>query len=390
MEIDFLVRWLAPKIDGVGDYTRHIASSLRNSGVDARLFTSIIQGCEGEVENVQNEVVLRVINQWQPKAIVKALKAVSGLKPDWLCFQYVPQMYGRWGIALQVPNILLELKREFRVKVAVTFHEFISGWGLNPKDLFLAAVTRLQTRRMLSLIDLAITTCSCYKNILSRLAPRSLTVVNIPVGANIEPVDIPLAGLEVFRNKFFPKHAKILALFSKLSPSRNFSLAVRALQRARQQDLDARLHLIGSVESSNPGLFNELIKLAEKLGIRQYITSTGELSSEDISIHLKMADVFIFPQCDGISTRNTTVMAALAHGLPVVSFMPRPGNFDGFNIPACILVDRNNEEGFIQAAVECLKKSDNSFMARQANIDYYYKNFSWRIIAEQYLKVMKA
>lgn len=384
MKLDFLVRWLPPKIDGVGDYTWNLASRLHKLGVDVRVFTS--------TDNkgiVQNEWIFPIIHQWQPRAIVRALKTVSGHKPDWFCFQYVPQMYGRWGIAWEVADILQELKKEFSSKVAVVFHEFISSWGLNPKDLFLATVTRLQTRRMLSVIDLAITTCNRYKDALLRLAPKPLAVVNIPVGANIEPVDITPEELRSIRNKIFPEQAKIFGLFSRLSPGRNFPLAVWTLERARKLGLDAHLHLIGNIEPYNPVLFNDLMKLAQELRVKPYITTTGELSREDISIHLKMVDVFIFPQCDGISTRNTTLMSALGHGLPVVSFQPQPGNFDGFNIPCGVLVDRNDEEGFIWAAIECLKNSYNLSVAAQENIDYFYRHFSWQIIAKQYLEALK-
>lgn len=381
MKIDILVRWLPSRIDSVGNYTWNLANALRQSGVDIRLFAS------AEEQNykvlAQNEWIFPIIKQWRPRTVVQALKTVTGNTPDWFCFQYVPQMYGHWGICWQVADILWALKKEFRCKIAVTFHEFISSWGLNPKDLFLATITRLQTRRMLSVTDLAITTCGRYRDYLQHISPRSLAVQVIPVGACIEPINISPEAKASFRKQRFPSTAKILGLFSRLSAFRNSPLAVRALQRARQQGLDAWL-FIGDVES-NSKLFKDLIQLADKLGVKSYIV----LSRENLSIALKMVDVFLFPQIDGISTRNTTLMAAMAHGLPVLSFKPQSGNFNGFNIPCGILVDNSDEEGFIQAAVECLNKSDDLSQASQANSDYYYQHFSWPVIAKQYMKVLQ-
>ncbi len=387
MKISFLVRWLPPKIDGVGSYTWNLANALRACGVDVCLFTSQDQGCKGLV---QNEWVFPVIKQWQPKQVIKALKNVTVSAPDWFCFQYVPQMYGRWGICWQVTDIIRSLKKEFRSNIAVTFHEFVYNWSLNPKDLFLGIVSRLQTKRMLLAADLAITTCSRYKNYLQSISPCSLRVEVIPVGACVEPNGISREALAAFRSQRFPATAKILGLFSRLAPSRNFPLAVRILQKARQQGLDAWLFLIGRVESSNPKLFEDLMDLADKLKVKSYIVTSGELHKDDLSIQLKMVDVFIFPQSDGISSRNTTLMAAMAHGLPIVSFKPQPGNFDNFYIPCCVLTDRLDEEGFIQAALQYLRRSDSLSEAASANIDYYYNNFSWPVIAKKYLEVLGA
>ncbi len=52
---------------------------------------------------------------------------------------------------------------------------------------------------------------------------------------------------------------------------------------------------------------------------RHLVTATGDLAPEAISRHLQTCDVLVQPYPDGISTRRTTAMAALAHGIPLVS-----------------------------------------------------------------------
>lgn len=386
MQIDFLVRWLPPRIDGVGDYTWNLVCALRKLGIGMRLFTSEEQASKNLA---QNEWIFPIIRHWHPRQVVRALKKIIPNKPDWFCFQYVPQMYGRWGICWQVADILRALKNEFRCKAAVTLHEFISERGISLKDIFLASALHLQAKRILSAADLVITTCSRYEDTLRSLAPHPLPVATIPVGSNIEPAVITPEELIERRKEIFPERAKVFGLFGRLCPARNFPFAVRTLQMARQQGLDAWLYLIGRVESSNPKLFKEVMQLADKLGVKSYIATTGELSKEDLSIRLRMVDVFIFPQSDGISTRNTALMAALAFGLPVVSFKPQPGNFDNFHIPCGVLVDRGNERGFIEAAVSYLKESDSLSKAALANSDYYSRHFSWPIIAKEYIKAME-
>jgi glycosyltransferase involved in cell wall biosynthesis len=49
------------------------------------------------------------------------------------------------------------------------------------------------------------------------------------------------------------------------------------------------------------------------------VHGTGTLSSDDVSRHLNACDVMVQPYPDGVSTRRTTAMAALAHGRPLAT-----------------------------------------------------------------------
>jgi glycosyltransferase involved in cell wall biosynthesis len=53
------------------------------------------------------------------------------------------------------------------------------------------------------------------------------------------------------------------------------------------------------------------------------VQATGELSAASLSRHLQTCDVLLQPYVDGASTRRTTLMAALAHGLPIVTTVGR-------------------------------------------------------------------
>jgi glycosyltransferase involved in cell wall biosynthesis len=49
------------------------------------------------------------------------------------------------------------------------------------------------------------------------------------------------------------------------------------------------------------------------------VHATGYLSASDLSRHVSACDVLVQPYPDGVTTRRTTVMVALAHGVPVVT-----------------------------------------------------------------------
>ncbi len=383
MNVAFFVRSAPPVIDGVGEYTWHLASSLRHMGVDARIYTDLDQFAAREMA----DWVYPVIPSWTGRSVVETLIKYSNLPLDWGCFQYVPQMYGRRGICWGASEIPSALRQKIKCRVATTFHEFIPGWKLNPKGAFLSTVMRLQTRRALAGCDLAITTCSRYVHDLQTISSVRLPVLMIPVGANISPVEVSQRRLEEFRQQHQLHGARVFGVFGRLAPFRNYPSAIRVLDRAIKNGINARLMLIGCVESSNPALFHELLQLARGLGVDKQLIVTGDLSAEEVSLHLQLVDVFLFPLCDGLSTRNTTVMTAMAHGLPIIFHTPRPGNYDGYRVPFGRSVPIGDEEGFIQSAVYFLKEyAHDSIVKRQANKDYFEKHFSWSSISRQYLE----
>jgi glycosyltransferase involved in cell wall biosynthesis len=53
--------------------------------------------------------------------------------------------------------------------------------------------------------------------------------------------------------------------------------------------------------------------------LRERISGTGTLEPRAVSHHLAACDVMLQPYPDGVSSRRTSVMAALAHGRPVVT-----------------------------------------------------------------------
>ena len=49
------------------------------------------------------------------------------------------------------------------------------------------------------------------------------------------------------------------------------------------------------------------------------VHATGSLSADDLSHHLLACDLMLQPYIDGVSSRRTSTMTALAHGVPVVT-----------------------------------------------------------------------
>ena len=94
-------------------------------------------------------------------------------------------------------------------------------------------------------------------------------------------------------------------------------------------------------------------------------------------------DIFLFPQMAGVSTRNTSVMTALAHGKPIVTYLSKREKLGGYTIPESIFIPENDQEQFIKSAAEYLHETRQDAHST-ANADYYRKHFSWPAAARQY------
>ncbi len=376
MKIAFLTKSVPPVIEGIGEYTFNLAAEFIAQGMDARLYTS-------EGQNQTAPWVYPVISKWEPKTVKQALEAFD---PDWVSLQYVPQLYQRNGFCWAVASIPGYLKKQSRCKTSVTLHEFQTAFGFSPKKFIRACWLRLQTARILNGCDSAVLTCDSYKNILER-AGQVNSLANIPVGATIMPHAFSNAEIEALKSKYQLGSCKVLGFLGRLASFRRLDAAIRILGEAKKKGIRAKLLLIGAVKSSNPSLYKELEDLAKSLGVLEDIVETKELPPEGVSGCLQCADIFLFPQQDGISTRNTTVMNALAHGLPILAYEPSAGNFDGYELPYGTLVKQGDEAGFILAALRLLQKNAD-FEAGAKQKLYFAEHFSWRRIALAYQKAL--
>lgn len=377
MKILFLVPVVPPVINGIGEYTLHLVRGLRDAGADAHIITS-----EGQAR--LEPWIHPVITEWNAESIAER---IAPLTPDWISLQYVPQLYHPKGLCWKVSGIPAGLKRKLKCRTSVTFHEFICGAKGSLKNSILAFMLNLQTKRLLSGCDFAVTTCESYREMLSRFSKTPVHM--IPVGANILPH--PFSG-EVLASKknLLPKGpTAVFSVFGRLSTFRDHTLALNILDRARNEGISASLILIGCMRSSSPEIFKHLMKEAQRKNLTDQILETGEISAEEASLFLTLSDVFLFPQTDGISTRNTTVMSAMAHGLPIVSYVPSPGNFEDKPIPYAALVPQGDTGAFIEKALHfAVKKTDDTKSLEQTA--YYQSHFSWNSIAMKYLNLLKA
>jgi glycosyltransferase involved in cell wall biosynthesis len=167
----------------------------------------------------------------------------------------------------------------------------------------------------------------------------------------------------------------------------NYELALRTAFHLREKGYKVVLKCIGDIEGANPAYFAKLRALADELRLNGCVTWTRYCAAEEVSAFLSAADVFLFTQITGPTMRSTALMAALAHGLPVVAT-------HGTDTDKYLL-----ESGAIQfvpadAPEQAMSKIELLLTDRQRRREWakkarelYDTKFSWAKIAAQYNEI---
>jgi len=85
--------------------------------------------------------------------------------------------------------------------------------------------------------------------------------------------------------------------------------------------------------------------------LQDRVFGVGALAADELSAHLLACDLMVQPYVDGASTRRSTLMAALAHGVPVVTTVGPLSEPFWISSPAVSAVAAGDVEGLIHAAV---------------------------------------
>lgn len=80
---------------------------------------------------------------------------------------------------------------------------------------------------------------------------------------------------------------------------------------------------VGSSDPTNVAYLKKVEGLIEELGLTDRVIWTGYTPQPEVSANLLASDICVLPYRDGASFRRGSFMAALAHGLPIVSTRPR-------------------------------------------------------------------
>lgn len=302
-----------PVPGGVADYTRLVARALVTQGDAVTVWTP----ASGHVAFGTDDHGVRIEalpDHFGPRALAALECRVGRRDPAHRLFvQYVPHAFGWRGGNLP---FCLWLATRPRRATWVMFHEVYVP--IDRRQSLLANGLGVVTRAMASLVAAAASrifvSIPAWERLVRPSAPPGTAIEWMPVPSAIpapadgsrEPADVAAIRLR------FGGGRRLVGHFG------TFGALVRPLlldmlpHVMRQTDVNLLLVGRGSAAAAEEAL-------RRWPALRGRVLAAGALDALDVSRHLAACDCLLQPYPDGISSRRTSAMAALAHGKPLVT-----------------------------------------------------------------------
>ena len=281
---------------GVGDYTRCLAEALARQGDQVTVLTSAAY----RGPTTGGVLVLPLLDRRDARWWSVAGAQVINVQytPD--LYRSRPRIVGSPALARVSPGA---------PPIVVTFHTLVDG--------------TLRSKSVVPWLLLTAAHCISASEEVTGLVDRHLPwlrrhVTEIPIGSNVTPVPVPDRAAERARWSL-PADGPLLVHFGLVYPGKGLETLLEALAIVRRRGVVAHLAVAGDTREDQRPYRAALEARASRLGVTGAVTWTGRRSAEEVSRLLGIADVYVVPYDDGASIRRGSLMAGLAHRLPVVS-----------------------------------------------------------------------
>ena len=295
-----------PHGGGVGDYTSMIARGLAERGSPVHVW------CPAADEAIEGTLHVHQLPDVFGRGSRRLLERAFARTPGTVVLEYVPNALGARGANLRFCMWLLGMRRR-SVDVRVMFHEpyFYFSWHRPARNL-LAGVQRLMAAVLIRASRIAYLSTPTWVRYLRPWGTCPMIDSPIPTTVATEASAACIGG---WRRRFAggDPEAMIVGHFGTFGDHVGGEL-MGALPAVLRSSRDSRVVLIGR---GSEAFATALARREPALGAR--IHATGILSRADVAAALRACDLVVQPYPDGVTTRRTSVMAALANEVAVVT-----------------------------------------------------------------------
>jgi glycosyltransferase involved in cell wall biosynthesis len=293
---------------------------------------------------------------------------LAGLKrwPDIVLLQYSPFAFGRWGFA---PLLIGQFLRSAGTRAVMVHEPFVPVTDI--RSALMGAWQRFQLGAIVLAAHRVFLSVEGWR---TRIAGRRREAVHLPVPSNL-PDARNLRGRTRLELGAAPDRLVVATLAT--GHSSQLTLHVRAAVEA--------------IASESPGLL--VLNLGAgaaslELGDGVEVVQPGRLSATGLSAHIAAADLCLLPFVDGASTRRGSVMAALQHGIPVISTEGHLSDpvFEQLNGAAWLLSRADDEAGFVRAALEIARDRQRGMAMGVRGRCVYEERFDWPVLVERLMR----
>ncbi|MGQ9630206.1 MAG: glycosyltransferase family 4 protein [bacterium] len=364
---------------GVGDYTfqvcKHLAEDLGVRIVVATGHSPLAEKIEilrGDIE------VVRGVRKWNFPSIGWIKKIAGEINPDIVHIQYHSGDYGRHPAINFLPSLL-----NHRYKIVTTLH------NLTPPRI----LRRVGMRKLVEACDRIIVTNEIDQKECERSFPDLMSkIVKVPVGAGkVKNIGGDYRRDAVRNSLNLSPEDVVFSYFGFINSEKGLDTLLLAFGELRKENPNAKLLIVGGLHSDadaeNVGYHEHIESLAEDLGVNESITWTGFCGDDELSKYLLASDVCVLPFKDGVSTKRSSFMSVLAHGLATITtrgeVLPE-GLEDGENV----LLARPNDPGDLLRQMERLAQNEElrARLGRGAE-RLLEEHYSWDRINSEMMRV---
>jgi glycosyltransferase involved in cell wall biosynthesis len=293
-----------PQLGGVSDHTRQIARGLSSAGDDVHVWAPPCGDADIQERGI---LVHRLPDRFGSRSLQVLDREIDTRPASRVLVQYVPQAFGRKGA--NVP-FCWWLRSKRRHAVWVMFHEVAYPFGETISRTALAAVNRIMASLVSRSAERVFISIPAWRTQLRGCVRGGTPLEWLPVPSGVTVADDD-AGTARIRTQYAAGRPLV----------GHFGSCGAHIQTTLIDALSVLLR-IGPSSVLLVGRDSDAVATALAGRSPEYrgrVHAAGILNDADVSRHISACDVMLQPYADGISSRRTSAMAALAHGRPIVT-----------------------------------------------------------------------
>lgn len=306
----FVCGSMEPGRDGVGDYTRLLASELKKRGYrvsiialrDKFIHESFIE--KQEQSGIPLEVLRCTITDKLKVRGALAKKYANNFNPDWISLQFVPYAYSTYGVPIGLGAVIRSMNQN--AKIHMMIHESYLTGKLSLKLNMVRIGQILGVKNLVKDLkpDVVHTSIPSYQKLLK------------DIGVNSDKLGL-FGNLPIVRHQ--PEHKpneQLKAVYFGIGPQESsfgkFSKGISQLIEKSGRSVE--LIFCGSLGEIGEQ-FLDFLNAQNIEGLQ--ITSLGRMESDDLSALFFQADFGVARVKPGLLGKSGSAIAMLEHGLPL-------------------------------------------------------------------------
>jgi len=370
----FITPEYPPTVGGVADYTRLVATHLVQAGQQV----TVLAPSRDEPPLEEGLAVEPVLGAFGPIGFWRGSRVLNSLpRPRRLFLQWVPHGYG-----FKSMNLLLVLWLWCRVVVCrdqlwIMAHEPFLAFEHGFKQRLAACVHRGMVWVLFRLASRAFAGNRLWIRSLSPWCPKRLQVEWLPVPSTLPLVEDTKA-IQKIREQL--SESEVLVGHFGTFGAHTREVLGGPLRLVLEKLPNAHALLLGK---NGERFLSEWGK--EYPHLKGRVTAPGAQDLDRLSVGISACDVMLQAYGGGVSTRNTSLMAILQHGRPVVATHGHVTDPEWFEWGVVELASAGDSEALAEKTVRLMgNRSLREFKGEEAN-QLYNKLFSIDQLIEKVL-----